>query len=487
METSSKTTPPPRPPIGMLLTALIVGGVTAILDTTIVAIGLHTLTVELDAPVSTIQWVSTGYLLALALAIPFVSWAQSRFGGKLLWLFALTLFLLGSVLSAGAWNAESLIAFRVLQGLGGGVMFPLMQTLAMQHVAPESRTRTMALVSLPIALGPIVGPVLGGLVLNWLNWRWLFLINIPIGIVGLILAVAFIADDRPLHDTQHERLDIVGAVLLTPALGGLLYGLSNAHAVGGFARTDVLAPGIGGMILLAAFIAWAIRRTGPALVDVHLLAVRSVRASSITLTFLGAALFAGTFLLPLYFQALHGYSVLDAALILIPQGVGSLLARFVAGRLVDKFGARLVAVVGFLIIAAATVPFAFADAETSLWVLSVALFVRGLGLGIVLIPVMTVAYLDIRPDQMPHASGITRIVQQLGGAFGTALVAVVLTAVADHTHAGVGFDAAFWAVIAMTVVAAVTSLLLPSARQNPARISPTPATKYETNRGRSSQ
>ena len=445
-----------------MLAALIVGGITAILDTTIVAIGLHTLTVELGAPVSTIQWVSTGYLLALAITIPFVSWAQGRFGGKRLWLFALGLFLLGSILCASAWNAESLIAFRILQGIGAGAMLPLMQTLAMQHVDPRSRTRTMASISMPAALGPILGPVLGGLVLSWLSWRWLFLINVPVGIVGLILAVLFINDDRPSRDAPRQRLDVVGAVLLAPALAGLLYGLSNTHGDGGFSRADVLVPVIGGAILLAGFAVWAIRRGGSALVDVRLLAVRSVRASSITLTFLGAALFAGTFLLPLYFQTLRGYGPLEAALLLIPQGVGALIARFVAGRLVDAFGPRVVTVAGFLVIAAATVPFALSGADTSLWLLGAVLFVRGLGLGTVVIPVLTVAYVDIRRDQMPHASAITRIVQQLGGAFGIAFVAVVLTTATTDAHPEAGLDAAFWWTIAFSLAAAVAALLLPA-------------------------
>ena len=455
---------------GRLLTALVVGGITAILDTTIVAIGLQTLTVQLHAPISTIQWVSTGYLLALAIAIPFVSWAQARLGGKRLWLFALGLFVLGSLLCACAWNVESLIAFRILQGLGGGIMFPLMQTLAMQHVAPEARTRTMASVSLPAALGPILGPVLGGLVLNWLNWRWLFLINVPIGVVGFILAALFITDDRPSREASRQRLDVVGAMLLAPALAGLLYGLSNTHAAGGFARADVLIPGIGGAILLAGFIIWATRRAGTALVDVRLLAVRSVRISSIALTFVGTALFAGNFLLPLYFQALRGYSVLDAALLLIPQGAGAFLARFVVAKLVNMFGSRLVAVVGFLVIAAATVPFALAGTNTNLWLLGAVLFVRGLGLGVVLIPIMTAAYVDIRKDQMPQASAITRIVQQLGGAFGTALVAVVLTAAATLTHPEAGFDAAFWWTTVVTLAAAAVALLLPAHDQGKAPV-----------------
>ena len=468
MNTGQGATPASPRSTSRLLAALIVGGVTAILDTTIVAIGLRTLTVQLHAPVSTIQWVSTGYLLALAVTIPFVGWAQGRFGGKRLWLSALGLFVLGSTLCACAWSAQSLIAFRILQGLGGGIMFPLMATLAMQNVAPQSRTRTMASVSLPAALGPILGPVLGGLVLNWLDWRWLFLINVPIGIVGWVLAVLFINDDRPSPTAARQRLDVVGAVLLLPALAGLLYGLSNTPAAGGFRRADVLIPVLGGAVLMAGFAVWAIRRAGPALVDVRLFAVRSVRGSSIALTFLGASLYAGTFLLPLYFQTLCGYSALATALLLIPQGLGSLLARFVVGRLVDTFGPRLVAVVGLLVVAAATVPFALTGTDTSLWVLGAILFVRGLGLGVVFIPVMTVAYVDIRKDQMPDASAITRIVQMLGGASGTALVAVVLTAAASAAHPEAGFAAAFWWITALTLVAAVIALLLPAQEHNKA-------------------
>ncbi|WP_417220836.1 MDR family MFS transporter [Arthrobacter sp.] len=461
MAHAPSATPAATQSTGKLLVALIVGGITAILDTTIVAIGLHTFTEQLHAPISTIQWVSTGYLLALAVAFPFASWAQARFGGKRLWLSALGLFLLGSILCACAWNAGSLIAFRVLQGLGGGVMFPLMQTLAMQHINRDAMARTMAILSLPIALGPILGPVLGGFVLNWLHWRWLFLINVPLGVAGLILAYLFMAPDHPRTGSK-PRLDAIGVVLLAPALAVLLYGLSNVQASGGFGRADVLVPGIGGAALLAAFTLWATRRAGAALVDIRLLAVRSVRASSIALTVLGAVLFASTFLLPLYFQGPLGYGVLDAGLLLIAQGVGTLAARLVAGRLVDALGARLVAMAGFLVIAAATVPFALPGTESNLWALGVALLARGLGLGVVLIPVMTVAYLDITKDQMAHASAITRIAQQLGGAFGTALVAVVLTAAATPATPGAGYATAFWWMIGLTVAAAVASILLPT-------------------------
>ena len=443
------------------------GGITAILDTTIVAIGIKTIAHSLHASIATIQWVSTGYLLALAVAIPLVSWAQSRLGGKRLWMIALGLFLIGSALCATAWNADSLIAFRVIQGLGGGAMLPLLTTLAMQNVDQTKIARTMSTVTVPIALGPILGPVLGGLVLNFLSWPWLFLINVPIGAVGLILAYRWLPKDAPAKGSLRAKLDVVGLVLVAPALAALLYGLTKASADGGFGNAQVWIPVAIGGVLLVAFVLWAAHKRGAAIINIGLLKIRSVRSSSTVLVFLGAALFSSSFLLPLFFQILRGDSVLNAGLLLIPQGVGSLLARFFAGRLVERFGARTITITCFLLVAATTIPFALADTHTSLWYLGAVLFVRGIGLGAVFIPVMSVAFVDVARTDMPHASAITRIVQQVGGAFGTALIAVVLTGAISSGDLVHGFDVAFWWTIGMTVVAALVAILLP-ARPKPA-------------------
>jgi EmrB/QacA subfamily drug resistance transporter len=422
------------------LTALIIGGVAAVLDTTIVSIALNSLVHALHSSVAEIQWVSTGYLLALGVVIPVVGWGQARFGGKRLWMAALTLFVGGSALCATAWNAESLIAFRVLQGAGAGMIFPLMQTLAMQTARAaqgggnSSSGRVVATVSLPIAAGPILGPVLGGVILNWLDWRWLFLINVPVCAVGLYLAWRFLPADAPASPSTRSRLDLPGLLLIAPGLAGILFGLSNVGKSGGLGRVDVQVPLIAGLVLLVAFVAWTLRRAGSALIDVRLLRIRSVGASSAVLFLAGACTYAAMFLLPLYWQELRGFSVLEAALLLIPQGVGSLLTRTMAGRLTDRIGGRAVAVAGFVLIALATVPFALAGPGTNQWWLGAVLLIRGLGLGAVLIPVMTVAFVDLDPGEMPHASMLTRISQQVGGSFGVAVGAVVLQSVLASGH-----------------------------------------------------
>ncbi|SFB87413.1 drug resistance transporter, EmrB/QacA subfamily [Nocardioides terrae] len=437
--------------------AVIVGGIAVIFDTTIVSVALHELGTDLHAGVNAIQWISTGYLLAMFVAIPVAGWAQQRFGGKRLWLAALTLFLLGSVLCSFAWDVGSLIAFRVVQGLGGGVMMPLMITMIMQAAHGQNLGRLMAAVSLPTALGPILGPVVGGVILHWGDWRWLFLVNVPLCLVGLFAAYRVLEPDGPV---RRVRLDWVGLLLISPAVVGIIYGLSNV-ADGGFGQASVLAPAVAGAALLLAFLAWAVRRQGDALVDVRLFSHRPLAASSALMFLAGAVLYGAMLLLPLYYQQLRGGTALAAGLLLIPQGVGALVSRTTAGRLTDQVGPRWVAVAGFLVVAAATVPFAFSDASTSYWLLGAALFVRGLGMGAVMVPMMGAAYVGLERAEVPHASIITRVAQQLGGSFGVALLAVILQHATSGLGPAAGFDRAFWWASGFGVLAAALALMLP--------------------------
>ncbi|MBU2664526.1 multidrug efflux MFS transporter [Actinoplanes bogorensis] len=438
--------------------AVLTGGVAVILDSTIVSVALHELAIDLGTGVDTIQWVSTAYLLALGVVIPTVGWLQSRLGAKRLWMAALTLFLLGSVLCSFAWDAPSLIAFRVVQGLGGGVMMPLMTTMIVQAASAADRTRLMTIVALPTAIGPILGPVIGGLILGAGDWRWLFLINVPICLAALLLAWRWLPTGNA---PSRVRLDVVGLLLMSPALVLLLWGLSNVN--NGFSRTDVVVPLITGALLLAAFVLWSLRRRGSALVDLEVLRSRPTWAASVLMFLSGASLYGAMLLLPLYWQQLRGSDALAAGLLLIPQGVGSLLSRTAAARLVDRVGPRGVSILGFVLVGLATVPFAFAGAETPVWPLMAALFLRGLGLGMVIIPLMTVAFTGLAHEKIPHASIVTRIAQQIGGSAGVAVLAVILSSAASRTgdlaHA---FDVAFWWTVAFTGVAVLVSFVLPS-------------------------
>lgn len=447
----------------LTLAVLVLGGMAAVLDTTVVTIALHDLVLDLHSTVATVQWVTTAYLLALTAVIPAVGWAEARLGGKRLWLTALTTFLAGSVLCAVAWSPLSLIGFRVLQGFGAGVLMTLMMTLAMRAVRGKATARVTAAMSLPMAVGPIVGPVLGGALLNWASWRWIFLINVPFCLFGIVAAWRVLPDDAPMRGRGRPALDVVGLTLLAPGLTLTVYGLSrcgDTGAAGGWTLT-LLAVFVG-LLLIAAFVGSAVRRGDAALVRIGLFARRSVGSASIMMFLVGVTLYGGMFLLPLYWQVGRGESVLGAAILLIPQGVGSLVSRFFAAPLVERLGAPLVCFVSFLVAALATVPFALAGEHTSTWWLGSVLFVRGLGLGAVMVPIVSSAYVGLEPPNVPHASMQTRVLQQLGGAFGVALAAMLLQAFAGRGTAE--FHWAFWIFTGLAVVASVASFALPDGR-----------------------
>ncbi|GGC79908.1 MFS transporter [Tersicoccus solisilvae] len=450
------------PAVWRIVWTVLVGGMAVLFDTTIVAVALHTLASELDAPVATIQWVSTGYLLALGATIPLVGWAQRALGAKRLWVAALALFLVGSVLCSLAWSATSLIVFRIVQGVAGGLLMPLMSTMVMQAAGGRGLGRIMSVVSLPAVLGPILGPVIGGLILQQLHWSWMFWVNVPFCLAGIVLAVVFLPSDEPV---RRVPLDVVGFVLMAPALTGMLWGLSNTSEPGAFARGDVLVPMVGGLVLLLAFVGWALRRGPRALVDLALLRHWPLASSSLLLFLSGVTLYGAMLLMPLYFQQLRGATVLEAGLLLIPQGLGTLVARPIAGRLSDTIGARRLAVAGFAVVLLGTLPFAVADATTNVGVLLAALFVRGIGLGVVTVPLMALGFRGLARHEVPDASIITRIAQQVGGSFGTAVLAVILTGAttAATTTAALagGFQQAFWWATGFAVVGVLLSFTLP--------------------------
>ena len=454
---------------------LIAGALAVVFDTTIISVALRTLSVQLHVPISTIQWVSTGYLLALGVAIPLAGWAQARFGGKRVWMFALTVFLTGSILCSLSWSAASLIVFRIVQGLGGGLMLPLFSTMIMQAAAGRALGRTMSYVTLPTVVGPILGPVIGGAILKWLDWRWLFWVNVPFCVAGFILAWWML--DRDATNAR-PRVDIAGWLLLSPGLVAILLGLTNSAQEGGFGRADAFVPLLVGAVLLVTFARYSVRRAGHALVDVRLFAHGPLASASL-LTFLsGAALYGGMLLLPLYWQDVRGVDALRAGLLLAPQGIGALLSRTLAGGLTDRIGARWVAFTGFAIVGLATVPFALASATTSEWFLMAVLVVRGFGLAAVMIPLTSAAFIGLRRDEIPHAGIITRVAQQIGGAFGVAVLAVILDAAlrglglhpGSAAQAATAFDQAFWWSVGFTAVALVLSLLLPGRAPRPAPI-----------------
>jgi EmrB/QacA subfamily drug resistance transporter len=467
------------PHLRRLAVVVVLGSIMSILDTTIVNVAIPTLAKDFRAPLSQVQWVSTGYLLALAVTIPLTGWAVERFGSKRMWIASLALFLLGSALSGAAWSIQSLVVFRILQGVGGGMIMPIGQSIMAQAAGPQRMGRVMSLLGVPMLLGPVLGPVIGGLIVDSISWRWIFYVNIPIGVGAIALAVKFL----PGHQKTDRayKLDVLGFALLSPGLGLFVYGLSQA---GNGSASSVFVPTAIGIVLIGAFVWHALHTKVTPLIEVLLFRDRQFAAASATTFFFGAALFGGMFLLPLYYQVVRGQSALTAGLLMAPQGIGAAMVMPLAGRLTDRYGAGRIVPAGLVVVIFATLAYTQLGAHTSFTVLAMSLFIRGIGFGFVMMPAISAAYQTLAAPQVPRASTAINIVQRVGGSIGTALVAVVLEhqiSVQVHGLAGgltgaatarpaavakvaqpfaTAFGNTFWWVVAMTVVAMIPALLL---------------------------
>jgi EmrB/QacA subfamily drug resistance transporter len=422
------------PKVIKLAFVLLTGAIAALLDTTVVNVALKTIGADLHAPLAQTQWILTGYLLTFGMVIPFSGWALARFGGKVTWMASLSLFLAGSIASGLAWNIESLIAFRVVQGIGGGMLVPVFMTLLIQAAGGRSLGRLMATITLPAVVVPILGPVIGGLIVSNLSWRWIFYVNVPICAVALLLAWRFVPG-RGLSAGPWPRLDIVGIALLSPSVALLLYGLAQVSTSGGFGQPKVLVPLAAGVVLLTLFLLRALRTPdGEGVIDVRLFRMRSFSAASALMFGSGLSMYGALLLLPLYYQQLRGYSPLDAGLLMAPQGIGSLLPRMFAGKVTDRMGPRPVVRAGMALAALGTAPFIFAGPRTNLVWLSLVLVVRGAGLSAATISLQAGAFIGLPREKVPDASSATRIILQVGGSFGTGVLAVILASTGSfHT------------------------------------------------------
>jgi len=401
---------------------VVLGAIMSILDTTVVNVAISHLSTTFDTSLETIQWIVTGYTLALATVIPITGWAADRFGTKRLYMLSLGLFLCGSILSGLAWSAGSLITFRVLQGLGGGMLMPAGMTILTRAAGPQRVGRVMSIIGVPMLLGPIIGPILGGWLVDDVSWRWIFFINIPIGVAALVLSRRVLPRDET---SRHERFDALGLGLLSPGLALFIYGLAKSSGGGGFASSAVLVPGLIGVALLVAFVLHALRTTDP-LIDVRLFTNRTFAAASATLVLFAIAVFGSFLLLPLYFQTVRGETAMQAGLLLAPQGLGAMLVMPIAGQLTDRTGVGRIVLVGLTITLAAMLGLTQIAADTSYWTLGVILFVMGMGLGSTMMPIMSGAMQTLRRAAVAQASTTLNILQQVGASIGTAVLSVTL-------------------------------------------------------------
>ena len=383
-----------------IVAVAVLGSFLAQLDATVVNVSLSTLAVEMHSTLATIQWITSGYLLALALMLPLNGWLVDRVGAKRLYLVCFTAFTAASVLCGFAWSAESLIAFRVLQGLCGGLLAPMAQMM-LARAAGRHMARVVGYAAVPVLLAPVLGPVVAGAILQHASWRWIFLLNLPFGALAVALAFFFLPQDSA--SPQRRNFDLGGFLLLSPGIALFLYGAD--HIVD---RRGQLLLAVS-VVLIVFFVRSAHRKAGASLVDLRLFRNRIFRAGTRVQFLQNGSGFAAQMLLPVYLIRACGESPSRTGLLLAPLGLGMICVYPLMGTLTRRFGIRKVSAAGAAVSLISAVPFLyFPQHRTAGPALAAALFLRGLGQAAVGAPSMSAAYNAVPKQQLPMATTAMR-------------------------------------------------------------------------------
>ncbi|MFB5761526.1 MDR family MFS transporter [Paenibacillus medicaginis] len=409
--------------------AIALGAIAPMLDSTMVNIAINQLTEEFSTTLGIIQWSITGYVLALAIAVPVSGWLMNKFNGKKIFIGAVITFGVISVLAGISWSITSFIFFRLLQGFSAGIITTLMSTLLVKTAGPENLGKVMAIVSTPMIFGPILGPVIGGFIVQGASWHWIFFINVFIVLIAVPLMMKKIPEFEPFN--KDSRLDVFGIIALSLMSAALIYGITKAADYASFNnRETILWAGIG-LILAVIYLVYNRMRKNQTVLPMNLFAHKSFTASSIGLFLANIAVMGPMLILPLFFQNFRHFTAIEAALALIPQGIGMLVTRPLIGRMIDKIGAKYVVMVSLVLCLIGSIPLIFITDKTSMIWISIVLFIRGTSFGGIMLPLTSDAYTGLDSKQLPEAGVGINMIENLGSSFGSAVIATVVAAVAQ--------------------------------------------------------
>jgi len=447
---------------------VVLGAIMSILDITVVNVALPTFQHEISPGTaadplnySVVAWTVTGYTLALATVIPLSGWAADRFGTKRLYMTAIALFALGSALCALAWDIYSLIGFRVLQGFGGGMLMPIGMTIMTRAAGPHRMGRLMAILGVPMLLGPICGPILGGWLIDIASWHWIFLINVPLGIGALVYSYVVLPKDTP---EPSESFDFLGMALMSPGLAAFLFGVSSIPEKGTVDDPRVYVSMAVGLVLMVAFVFHSFRPEHP-LLDLRLFRNRNLTFAIITMFMFAGAFFGGLLLVPTYFQQIRLETALMAGVLVAPQGIGAMLTMPIAGALADKLPIGRIAPVGLAIILVGMFGFTQITDTTPYPVLIAFLIVMGLGMGATMMPLFTSALKTLTAHEVARGSTLLNITQQIASSVGVATMSVILTnrlkGAQTPADAADAFATTYWVAFVLVGLTLVPALMLP--------------------------
>ncbi len=421
--------PPPAPP-GPLL-PLIIGSALFMqtLDSTVISNALPTMARSLHEDPVTLNLAITAYLLATAVFLPISAWVADRFGARNVFRAAIVGFAVSSLLCGLSQNLAEMVGARVLQGLAGAMLLPVGRLVLLRSVAKSDLVRAMSYLTMPALLGPILGPPIGGFIVTYWSWRWIFFINVPMGLIGVILTTLFIPDVR---EAVRQKLDVRGFVLTAFALAGLVYGFSNlGHDALPFPVVAGLL--VGGAVCAALFIAHA-RRTPHAILDLSLLRIRTFMAATVGGLFSRLVIGASPFLLALLLQLGFNLSAFQAGLLTFTGAVGALLMKTTALPIIRRFGFRTVLIGNAVVVAMLSASYALFRITTPHWILIATLLAGGFFRSLQFTALNALGYADVPAAQMSRASSLASMFQQLAQSLGIGLAAILIHATLGWRH-----------------------------------------------------
>jgi DHA2 family multidrug resistance protein len=409
----------------LITIAVMAGTFMEIIDTTVVNVALPHMAGSLSAGVDEATWVLTAYLVSNAVVLPITGWLSALFGRKRFLMICLTLFTVTSMLCGSAPNLESLIVFRIFQGIGGGALQPISQAILLESFPVQERGMAMAVWGIGVIFAPIVGPLLGGWITDNLSWRWAFYINLPIGILSLIMTALFIFDPDYIKKQRAGSIDYIGLGFLVVGLGALQVVLDKGEREDWFSSAFIVRLAIMAIAALILLIYWELKTKHP-VVDLRLFKERNYAAGVTIFFFFGFVLYGSIMLLPLYLQTIMGYDATLAGWALAFGGVGSLMILPIVGRLTQVMDGRWLIGAGLLINAIAVYMMSNYNTQVDFFTAWFPRFIQGLGLGTTFVSLTTLTMSRISQEKMGNATGIFNLMRNLGGSFGIATATTLL-------------------------------------------------------------
>jgi DHA2 family multidrug resistance protein len=405
-----------------------------VLDTSVANVALPHIAGNLSATTSESTWVLTSYLVSNAIILPAANWLGHYFGRKRFLLGCIVIFTLSSALCGAAASLGMLLFARVLQGAGGGALQPIAQAVLLESFPAEKRGSAMAVYGLGVVVAPIIGPTLGGWITDNYSWRWIFYINVPIGILAVLMTNAFVEDPPYIRNQRPGRIDYIGFGLMALGLATLQIVLDKGQEDDWFSSSFITWASICAVGALIAFIIWELRSKEP-IVNLRVLANRNFAVGTTLIMAMGAVLYATTALLPLFLQTLIGYPALQSGLAVSPRGFGAVFSMVVVGRLIGKIDGRYLVMLGFLVLGFSTYLLADIDLQISMGSVVWPQVISGVAMGFIFVPLSVMATGTLTPEQIGNATGIFNLMRNIGGSFGIAGVTTMLARAAQAHQA----------------------------------------------------